>query len=132
MKRLLKVSVLTGMLTLLRMFAGFIVAKVVAIYTGPSGLALLGQIQNIITGLNGIINAPVSSGIVKYTAQNYIKGFEACSPWWRASIYWISMLIAFILPIGLIFSRYISEWLLHDSSLSWIIIIIITFYHYQL
>ena len=60
MKKLLKVTASTGVLTLAKMAMGFVIAKVVAIYTGPSGMALLGQIQGVVTALNGIVNAPVS------------------------------------------------------------------------
>ena len=46
MKRLLKVTAMTGLLTLLRMAMGFVIAKVVAVYTGPAGMAMLGQVQS--------------------------------------------------------------------------------------
>ncbi|HGU0837039.1 TPA: O-antigen flippase, partial [Escherichia coli] len=60
MKQLLSVTVFSGLLTLLRMGAGFLVAKIVAVYTGPSGMALLGQLQSIASSLSGVVNAPVS------------------------------------------------------------------------
>ncbi|EAY8714861.1 O-antigen flippase, partial [Salmonella enterica] len=64
MKKIFKVTALSGLLTLLKMIMGFIIAKIIAIYTGPAGMAMLGQIQSIINSFNGIINSPVSSGIV--------------------------------------------------------------------
>ena len=69
MKRLLKVTAMTGLLTLLRMAMGFVIAKVVAIYTGPTGMAMLGQVQSMVGSLNGIINAPAGSGVVCFTAE---------------------------------------------------------------
>ncbi|ECE3894745.1 O-antigen flippase, partial [Salmonella enterica] len=68
MKKIFKVTALSGLLTLLKMIMGFIIAKIIAIYTGPAGMAMLGQIQSIINSFNGIINSPVSSGIVRFTA----------------------------------------------------------------
>ena len=83
MKRLLKVTAMTGLLTLIKMAMGFVIAKVVAIYTGPTGMAMLGQVQSMVGSLNGIINAPAGSGVVRFTAEHKDNGFAACSPWWR-------------------------------------------------
>lgn len=113
---------MTGLLTLLKMGMGFLIAKVVAIHTGPTGMAMLGQVQSMVSSVNGIINAPAGSGIVRYTAENYHKGYEHCSPWWRASVYWISISALIIIPIGILFSEYIAKWLLQDSTLSWIVV----------
>ena len=40
----------------------FVINKVVAIYAGPTGLALIGQ-------LTSISNGAITQGIVKYTAE---------------------------------------------------------------
>lgn len=126
MKRLLKVSAFTGLLTVLRMTMGFIIAKVIAIYTGPTGLAMLGQIQSMVTSLNGIINAPVGSGIVRYTAEYKDKGFNVCSIWWRAAIYWVLLIAILTIPTGIFFSSDIADLLLHDPALAWIVIITVS------
>ncbi|MGL5486989.1 MAG: O-antigen translocase [Shewanella sp.] len=121
MKRLLKVTAMTGILTLLRMAMGFVIAKVVAIYTGPTGLAMLGQVQSMVTSLNGIINAPVGNGVVRYTAEYHEKGIDACSPWWRAAWQWVLILSVIIIPLGLLLSKKISFWLFQDTSLAWVV-----------
>ncbi|MEZ9145897.1 O-antigen translocase [Vibrio sp. 10N.286.52.C3] len=122
MSKLLKVAGMTGLLTLLRMLMGFVIAKVVAIYTGPTGMAMLGQVQSMVTSLNGIINAPVSSGVVRFTVENKDKGFQACAPWWRAAFQWVLLVSAIVIPLGLLFSSEIATWLFQDSALSWIVI----------
>ncbi|MBK4367025.1 oligosaccharide flippase family protein, partial [Enterobacter hormaechei] len=111
MKKLLKVTAMTGSLTLLKMLIGFIIAKVVAIYTGPSGMALLGQIQSLVNAFNGVINAPVSNSVIRYTAEHHEDGYEACSPWWRAALFWMLALYIILLPIGLFLNHYLSQWL---------------------
>ncbi|MFM5840746.1 O-antigen translocase [Aeromonas caviae] len=123
MKRLLKVTAMTGLLTLLRMAMGFVIAKVVAIYTGPTGLAMLGQVQSMVASLNGIINAPVGNGVVRYTAEHQEQGMEACSPWWRAAWQWVLILSTIIIPLGLLLSKKISFWLFQDTSLSWVVML---------
>ncbi|EMG7866745.1 O-antigen flippase, partial [Enterobacter hormaechei] len=88
MKKLLGVTVLTGALTVVKMAAGFVLSKVVAIYAGPGGLALLGQLQGLNSILTGIANSPVGPGVVKYTAENCKeKNYESCYPWWRAGAF---------------------------------------------
>lgn len=122
MKRLLKVTAMTGLLTLLKMAMGFVIAKVVAVYTGPTGMAMLGQVQSMVISLNGIINAPVSSGLVRYTAEKQGAGFESCAPWWRASLQWVLIISAIILPVGLLLADHIAIWLFQDKTLAWIVI----------
>lgn len=124
MKRLLAVTTLTGLLTLLKIGAGFLVGKVVAIYVGPSGLAMLGQIQNIVALFNGLVNSPAGAGVVRYTAQNYKNdNFNACIPWWRASMLWIICLATLLTILSLIFSQELSLILFNNESYSKIIII---------
>lgn len=126
MKRLLKVTAMTGLLTLLRMAMGFVIAKVVAVYTGPTGMAMLGQVQSMVTSLNGIINAPVGSGIVRYTAEKQGEGFEACAPWWRASLQWVLIISTIIIPVGLLLADHIAIWLFQDTTLTWIVMATVT------
>lgn len=122
MKRLLKVTAMTGLLTLLRMAMGFVIAKVVAIYTGPTGLAMLGQVQSMVGSLNGIINAPAGSGVVRYTAENKEQGFEACAPWWRAALQWVLIISTIAIPLGMLLAKPIASGLFKDASLAWVVV----------
>lgn len=121
MKRLLKVTAMTGLLTLLRMAMGFVIAKVVAIYTGPTGMAMLGQVQSMVGSLNGIINAPAGSGVVRFTAEYKDQGFEACTPWWRAAMQWVLIISAIAIPTGLFLAKPIAVWLFKDPALAWVV-----------
>ncbi|VXA79880.1 MULTISPECIES: O-antigen translocase [Aeromonas] len=121
MRRLLKVTAMTGLLTLLKMAMGFVIAKVVAIYTGPTGMAMLGQVQSMVGAFNGVINAPVGSGVVRYTAEKKDQGFEACAPWWRAAVQWVVIISAITIPSGLLLAEHISSWLFQDTTLTWVV-----------
>ena len=127
MKRLLKVTAMTGILTLFRMSAGFIVAKIVAIYTGPSGLALLGQLQNLTNTFIAIINAPVGSGVVRYTAENCEDGFEACSPWWKAAAQWGIVLSLVFMLVGGLAAKNLANWALGDDKYYYLILLTVGF-----
>lgn len=123
MKKLLTVTGFTAMLTVVRMLLSFIIAKVIAIYTGPAGMAMLGQIQSVVTSLNGLVNASTGNGIIKYTAENSSKGIEKCVPWWRASVIWAISISCIAIVIALFFATRLSEWLFDNAEFSWLIIL---------
>lgn len=127
MNKLFKVTILSGLLTLLKMLMGFIIAKVIAVYTGPSGMAMLGQVQNAVNGFNGIINAPVGNGIVRFTAEKGKDGLEHCVPWWRASFQWVIIIFFVLSPCALFFSKGISIWLFESNEYSWVVKLIVVF-----
>ncbi|VEB96360.1 O-antigen translocase [Cedecea lapagei] len=122
MKRFFQVTILSAIYTFIKMVAGFIIGKVVAIYTGPAGVAMLGQVQSLMTIIAGITTSPVSTGLVRYTAENWQDGKEACAPWWRACFKVAALLFLLLIPIVIVFSKQLSELLLSDSQYSWLII----------
>ncbi|EEY6497061.1 O-antigen flippase, partial [Escherichia coli] len=80
-----KVTILSGVVTCFRLICGLLISKVVAIYTGPIGIANLGQLQNFVTFINGFISSQVSQGVNRYSAENQGDYENACF-YWRASI----------------------------------------------
>ena len=123
MKQLLSIAVLSGLLTLLRMASGFVIAKVIAVYAGPSGLAMLGQVQGLVSTLNGIVAAPAGSGVVRYTAEYNAAGLDACAPWWKAALKWITLLLAVVIPTTCIFAKPLAHWVFGDMSYFWMVIL---------
>ncbi len=113
---------LTAIYTFLKMVAGFVVGKVVAIYTGPAGLAMLGQIQSLMTIITGITAAPVSTGLVRYTAETWPEGEQACVPWWRACAKISAVLFLTIVPLTILFSTQLSLLLFETQKYGWLII----------
>jgi PST family polysaccharide transporter len=125
MNKLLKVMASTGILTLAKMGMGFAIAKVIALYAGPAGMALLGQIQGVVTALTGLTNAPVSNGIIRYTSEHSEKGLHLCSPWWRASLLWVGIIFITLLLISLFASHDIAAYIFGNASYYWVINVIV-------
>ena len=123
MRKIFSVTIFTAMLTLLRMLCGFAIAKIVAIYTGPAGMAMLGQMQSMITSLNGIVTSPVGSGVVRYTAEHVDNGYEACAKWWQASLQWAFGLFLIIAPLAVLLSNQISAFLFQNEKFYWVVIL---------
>lgn len=121
MKKMLKIMSSTALLTLFRMISGFVIAKVVAIYTGPTGLAFLGQFQSFTVSMLGLVNAPVTNGLVRYTKEYNDCGFQACSPWWRACVQWACAILLVLVSVGCFFSKELSSFIFLDESYYWLI-----------
>ncbi|RED26268.1 PST family polysaccharide transporter [Flavobacterium cutihirudinis] len=54
----------------LKIGIGLITSKILAIFVGPSGMALVGNLRNFLTSLENISIVGFQNGIVKYTAEN--------------------------------------------------------------
>ncbi|MGJ0321441.1 O-antigen translocase [Aliarcobacter cryaerophilus] len=113
---LIKTSVLTAISTIITVISAFVVNKVVAIYAGPTGLALIGQLKDFVTMLTNISNGAITQGIVKYTAE--YQAIEEKQKIFSTSII-ISLISSFIVAIVLFgFSGYLSELILKDIQYS--------------
>jgi O-antigen/teichoic acid export membrane protein len=120
-RKLFAITIFGGLLILLRLASGLIIAKAVAIYTGPSGMAMLGQVQSLFSVMNGIAAAPAGSGVVRYTAEYQATGLDSCSPWWKATLKWIVCILAIVIPISCIFARPLAHWAFGDVNYFWLI-----------
>jgi PST family polysaccharide transporter len=97
---LIKTSILSGISTLIKMFAGFILNKIIAIYVGPTGLAFIGQFQNFSQLVMNFASGAINQGVVKYTSEYKNKSEEKIKIW--SSAVYISSICTFIVSILLI------------------------------
>ncbi|SEM18831.1 polysaccharide transporter, PST family [Aquimarina amphilecti] len=66
---LIKVSSFNAISVFAKMITGFISLKVVAIFLGPEGLALIGNLRNVLTSIQSVGTLGLYNGIVKYIAE---------------------------------------------------------------
>ena len=66
---LIKTSLLSGFATIIKILIGFVLNKILAVYVGPSGVALLGQFNNYSGVLTTFGNGGINSGVTKYIAE---------------------------------------------------------------
>ena len=66
---LIKVSSQTGISTLVRIGASFIISKVLAIFVGPAGLAVMGQFNNLANILQSLSTGGITLGVTKYISE---------------------------------------------------------------
>lgn len=119
---LIKTSVLSFIATVIKLLAGLVINKAVAVYIGPSGLALVGQFQNfsqlVMTAAQGAIN----TGVTKYAAE-YGKESDKI-PILFSTASKISLFTSVTVGIGIIiFSNFASEYFLKRENYSYIFVI---------
>ena len=112
---LIKVSFLNGIATLIRMLTGFISIKVVASIIGPTGIALLGQLNNFATILLTIANGGITAGVTKYVSENN-EAPEKQEAFLSAG-FRITLVLSIVLSIFLfVSSGYLSVSILHNPD----------------
>lgn len=122
-KDLVKVFSLTSMATLIKMITSLVSYKIVAVLIGPSGVALIGQLQNIVQIVMQVSTGGIANGVVKYTSQ--YKGDEKLSKNLLNTSFSITLYLSVITGLVLIiFSRFFSTEYLHDIEYSFVIILL--------
>jgi len=118
---LIKTSVLTAISTIIKVIAGFVINKVIALYIGPSGLAVIGQLQSFMSIVTTFSNGAITNGIVKYTAE--YQTIEQKQKIFSTSIV-VSLVCSLLVSIFLFgFSEYLSELILKDAQYSSVFVI---------
>lgn len=105
---IIKVFSLNALATFVRMLAGMISVKIIALIIGPAGIALLGQLKNLETILLGIANGGINNGITKYVAE--YKDEESVVKKYISNAFRITLIASFFVALVLIFGcKYISR-----------------------
>lgn len=66
---LFKITSLNSLNVLLKIGAGLITSKLLAVFVGPSGMALVGNLRNFSSSLESVSTLGFQNGIVKYVAE---------------------------------------------------------------
>jgi PST family polysaccharide transporter len=68
---LVKTSFWNAIAVVMRVSSSILLNKLLAIMVGPSGYTLIGQFQNAVGLVTGLISGTVTTGVTKYTAEYY-------------------------------------------------------------
>jgi len=60
---------MAGSVAVARMAIGLGITKIIAVYVGPTGMALFGQFQSFLSAVGAIASGGTGNGVVKYLAQ---------------------------------------------------------------
>ena len=62
--------ILTSIHTVIKILSGIVMNKIIAVYLGPSGLAMLGQFQNFASVASSVSNGSIQTGLLTQTARH--------------------------------------------------------------
>lgn len=112
---LVKVPVLNGLATLIRMLTGLISVKVVAAVIGPSGIALVGQLNNFSQILLSLSNGGITTGVTKYVSEHAETRTEYRK--YIAAGFWITIVLTLIIStLLLIFPGVLSRYVFQSAD----------------
>lgn len=125
---LVRTSLLNGIAVVVKMGTGLVLNKVIAVYVGPTGYAIIGQLQNLISIVSTFAAGAVNTGVIKYTAEFSAEPIKLRSLWQTAG----TITISGSLLVGLVLASFrndLAVWLLgdarHSPALGWLAVCLI-------
>ncbi len=117
-----KSSVIIGIATIVKILAGLLVIKIVALNLGAEGLGKIGQFMSLLTIFTVISAGGILSGVTKYTAE-FADNLDVQKAYLQMSILLISISSFIIMAIFIVFSVQISNFLFLTNKYSDYIIV---------
>ncbi len=68
-KVLIRVASLNSTSVLIRIISGILTSKAIAVFIGPEGLSLVGNLRNILSSFQSVATAGLYNGVVKYVSE---------------------------------------------------------------
>jgi polysaccharide transporter, PST family len=116
---LIKTSLVNAIAVVIKMLTLLGINKVLAIYVGPSGYALVGQLQTFVQSTTLLATAGTANGIVKYTSENQgdlLKQKE----YWAGAVLLSAVITILLSCILFLFPVFLSDLLFKDDGYSYV------------
>lgn len=114
--RLLGTSILNGIAVAVRVAVAMVLNKVLAVYVGPTGYALIGQFQSALAMVINLAGGIVSTGVTKMTAEHFDDQARQHAVWKTALRF--SLITSLLAGICLYFlSDQIGAWLFRGEGM---------------
>ena len=118
---LVKVFSFTSISTIIKLITGYVSVKIVASIIGPSGIALIGQLQNFISIFTTLGAGGINNGVVKYVSE--FKDDEHALKNILTSGFKITFFLSLFFGVVIIlFSKPLSDWVLLDKTYYYVFI----------
>lgn len=104
---LLKVSSFNGLSVVIKMITGLGVSKLTAIYLGPQGIAILGNLRNVLEIFHKFSSGGLANAVIKYSAEHKSDP-EAFSSFLSTLIWSGLVMCVFTMAVILVFSEFIN------------------------
>lgn len=114
---LVKTSLLNGIAVAVKVASALVLNKILAMYVGPTGYAVIGQFQNAVSIIVSLAGGVVATGVTKATAQHFDDEAKQHAVWKTAIRFAFGASIIAAIPLLLLGDR-LAQWLLHQADMS--------------
>ncbi len=114
---LLRSGVLNAIVVVIRIGTGLILNKILAVFVGPSGYALIGQFQNFASIATTFASGGIGVGVTKYTAEHF-DDLDAQKGYWRSAVIISTAASVLLALVVLSFRAELAQYFLKDAGFS--------------
>ena len=117
---------MSGIATAAKILTGLVSTKILAVLIGPSGVALIGQINNLTAIVLPIGSGGINTGVVKYLAES--ESAESSNRYIKQAVL-ITLVCSLVCSVLLLaFSRYLSLKLLEAAEYTYVFVFLAIFF----
>lgn len=114
---LVKTSLLNGIAVIIKVASALVLNKILAVYVGPAGYAVIGQFQNAVSIVVNLAGGVVATGVTKATAQHFDDEAKQHAVWQTAIRFSLGASIVAAIVL-LLMGNILAQWLLHRADMS--------------
>ena len=114
---LVKTSLLNGIAVVVKVASALVLNKILAVYVGPAGYAVIGQFQNAVSIIVSLAGGVVATGVTKATAQHFDDEAKQHAVWQTAIRFSLVASVMAAIPL-LLMGDSLAQWLLHRADMS--------------
>jgi PST family polysaccharide transporter len=114
---LVKTSLLNGIAVAVKVASALVLNKILAVYVGPAGYAVIGQFQNAVSIIASLAGGVVATGVTKATAQHFDDEAKQHAVWQTAIRFSLMASIMAAIPLLLV-GDSLAQWLFHRPDMS--------------
>lgn len=114
---LVRTSLLNGIAVVVKVASALVLNKILAVYVGPAGYAVIGQFQNAVSIVVSLAGGLVATGVTKVTAQYFDDQARQHAVWQTAIRF--SLGASLLAGVSLLFmADLLAAWLLQSAAMS--------------
>lgn len=114
---LVKTSLLNSIAVAVKVASALVLNKIIAVYVGPAGYAVIGQFQNAISIIANLAGGVVATGVTKVTAEHFDDEAKQHAVWQTAIRFSLVASAVAAFPL-LLMGDSLAQWLLHRADMS--------------